>query len=210
MASKTLVCKSMRSSGEIFVGMRLWYPSAPASVPPCVDNCRRPCWRWSNVSRQYAQCCPRVHSPPYHRGSVLLRVLFLPCTFNCFQSFWSSPSLPENPRSHTSFEHRRTLACRINFVTCSPIDTHMLFDGNAQFFYKMARGSDGSMLAAERAGLKAMYEAGAIRVPKPICGGTTAGGACSFLLWVSRAHNFGTSVVINIAHICGGEVMSWT
>lgn len=46
-----------------------------------------------------------------------------------------------------------------------------------KYFYKMARGSDGSMLAAERAGLKAMHEAGAIRVPKPICGGTTAGGS---------------------------------
>lgn len=32
------------------------------------------------------------------------------------------------------------------------------------------------MLEAERAGLQAMHEAGAIRVPRPICGGTGPGG----------------------------------
>lgn len=32
------------------------------------------------------------------------------------------------------------------------------------------------MLEAERAGLQAMHEAGAIRVPRPICGGDGPGG----------------------------------
>lgn len=32
------------------------------------------------------------------------------------------------------------------------------------------------MLEAERAGLQAMHEAGAIRVPRPICGGDGSGG----------------------------------
>ncbi|CAN0588673.1 unnamed protein product, partial [Ectocarpus sp. 12 AP-2014] len=40
-----------------------------------------------------------------------------------------------------------------------------------KYFYKKAGPSAASMLEAERAGLQAMYEAKAIRVPRPICGG---------------------------------------
>lgn len=45
-----------------------------------------------------------------------------------------------------------------------------------QYFYKRAGPSGASMLEAERAGLQAMHDAGAIRVPRPICGGDGPGG----------------------------------
>lgn len=61
-----------------------------------------------------------------------------------------------------------------------------------QYFFKKAGPSGASMLEAERAGLQAMHEADAIRVPRPICGGTGPGGDlppgidgfthCAFLL----------------------------
>lgn len=47
---------------------------------------------------------------------------------------------------------------------------------NLQYFYKKADPSGASMLKAERAGLQAMYEANAIRVPRPLCGGEGPGG----------------------------------
>ncbi|CAM9190094.1 unnamed protein product [Ectocarpus sp. 4 AP-2014] len=48
--------------------------------------------------------------------------------------------------------------------------------GDKKYFYKKAGPSGASMLEAERAGLQAMYEAKAIRVPRPICGGDGPGG----------------------------------
>ncbi|CAN0047191.1 unnamed protein product, partial [Ascophyllum nodosum] len=45
-----------------------------------------------------------------------------------------------------------------------------------KYFFKKAGPSGASMLEAERAGLQAMHEADAIRVPRPICGGTGPGG----------------------------------
>eukprot|EP00752_Nemacystus_decipiens_P007182 g6431.t1 len=45
-----------------------------------------------------------------------------------------------------------------------------------KYFYKKAGPSGASMLEAERAGLQAMHDAGAIRVPRPICGGDGPGG----------------------------------
>ncbi|NET72391.1 MAG: fructosamine kinase family protein [Sphaerospermopsis sp. SIO1G2] len=50
---------------------------------------------------------------------------------------------------------------------------YQISDGTTTYFVKLNQASQGEMFAAEMLGLQQMYETHTIRVPKPICWGTT-------------------------------------
>ena len=55
--------------------------------------------------------------------------------------------------------------------------TYAVSDGTDTYFVKFNSASEYEMFAAEALGLKEMYETHTIRIPKPICWGTTDSSA---------------------------------
>ncbi|MEY3300289.1 MAG: hypothetical protein RLZZ597_3549 [Cyanobacteriota bacterium] len=61
-------------------------------------------------------------------------------------------------------------------------------DGHQHFFLKLNSAAQVAMFEAEALGLKDMYASQTIRVPKPICWGTTEGSAYLVIEWLDLGH----------------------
>jgi fructosamine-3-kinase len=71
---------------------------------------------------------------------------------------------------------------------------YQISDGTTTYFVKLNQASQGEMFAAEMLGLQQMYETKTIRVPKPICWGTT---------------NNSSYIVLEYLEMNGGGNKSW-
>ena len=65
---------------------------------------------------------------------------------------------------------------------------YALSDGKTTYFVKLNQASQGEMFAAEMLGLEQMYNTNTIRVPQPLCWGTTANSSYIVLEWLEMAN----------------------
>jgi len=93
-------------------------------------------------------------------------------------------------------------------------ETMRLRDGAREFFVKTNRASALDMFEAERAGLEALAEAAALRVPRPVCSGVT--GAVAYLVMEYVPMGRGTAGSASVAgqrlaalHRCTAARFGW-
>ncbi|MFP4133747.1 MAG: fructosamine kinase family protein [Halothece sp.] len=71
---------------------------------------------------------------------------------------------------------------------------YVISDGTDTYFVKFNRASEYEMFAAEALGLKEMYETKTIRIPQPICWGTTDSSAYIVMEWLELGRGGGSEV----------------
>ncbi|MFW6357931.1 MAG: fructosamine kinase family protein [Chroococcales cyanobacterium] len=71
---------------------------------------------------------------------------------------------------------------------------YVISDGTDTYFIKFNRASEYEMFAAEALGLKEMYETKTIRIPQPICWGTTDSSAYIVMEWLELGRGGGSEV----------------
>jgi fructosamine-3-kinase len=65
---------------------------------------------------------------------------------------------------------------------------YALSDGKTTYFVKLNQASQEEMFAAEMLGLQQMYNTNTIRVPQPLCWGTTVNSSYIVLEWLEMAN----------------------
>jgi len=72
--------------------------------------------------------------------------------------------------------------------------SYAITDGTDTYFLKFNSASEYEMFAAEAVGLKEMYETHTIRIPQPICWGTTENAAYIAMEWLEFGRGGGSEV----------------